>query len=412
MEQLTETLSEENPSTATPRSPEDEDLLKRSTKKTKRNRAMAEQTMTWSFNEGVQGASASAGLMSPGSAQWRTPVETPSNMWGRKENATRLDDVEVSDEESMEVGESDPNCPVITVTKEEKERLRRPWRRTLIIKVLGRKIGYSFLLQRLQKLWKPEASFDLIAIDQEFFLARFESLRDYEFAKFEGPWIILGHYLTVQEWRPNLFPHTNKLDKLLVWVRFPALPIEYFEEDFLKKIGMNIARPVKTDTTTSLVSIGKFARVCVELDLSRRLLSKFTLEGEVVPIEYEGIQMVCFKCGMYGHKKDQCGGQNLNEEGKGAEAQTDQEQNDKTQTKGKEQPKYQYTKPVRDFSKNFGEWMLVARKERKGYRRDGARAPNTGNRNHVQSQAAGAGGPQFQSRYAVLEDLDNNGNEL
>ncbi|XP_031091106.1 uncharacterized protein LOC115996077 [Ipomoea triloba] len=175
---------------------------------------------------------------------------------------------------------------------------------------------------------------------------------------------------------------------------------------------MNIGRPVKTDTTTSLVSIGKFARVCVELDLSRPLLSKFTLEGEIVPIEYEGIQMVCFKCGMYGHKKDQCGSQNLNEEGKGAEAQTDQEQNDITQTKGKEQPKYQYTKPVRDFSKNFGEWMLVAKKERKGYRRDGARAPNTGNRNHVQPQAAGAGGPQFQSRYAALEDLDNNGNEL
>lgn len=116
----------------------------------------------------------------------------------------------------MEEREAAPNYPIIRVTKEEKERLRRPWKRTLIVKVLGRKVGYTFLLQRLQKLWKPEANFDLIAIDQDYFLAKFDALSDYEFAKFEGPWIILGHYLTVQEWRPNFFPHKNKLDKLLV----------------------------------------------------------------------------------------------------------------------------------------------------------------------------------------------------
>ncbi|XP_031130711.1 uncharacterized protein LOC116032350 [Ipomoea triloba] len=156
-------------------------------------------------------------------------------------------------------------------------------------------------------MWKPESTFDLIAIDQDFYLAKFETLQDYEFAKYEGPWIIMGHYLTVQQWMPNFFPHKNKLDKLLVWVRFPAVPIEYFEDDFLKKIGKYIGRPIKVDTTTSLVSIGRFARVCVELDLTKPLLSKFTLGGEVIPIEYEGIQMVCFKCDIFGHKKEQCG---------------------------------------------------------------------------------------------------------
>ncbi|XP_031095188.1 uncharacterized protein LOC115999480 [Ipomoea triloba] len=193
----------------------------------------------------------------------------------------------------MDEASSDPNCPTIPVSKEEKERLRRPWRRTLIIKVLGRK--------------KPESNFDLIAIDQDYYLARFDALQDYEFAKYEGPWIIMGHYLTVQEWVSNFFPHKSRMDKLLVWVRFPAVPIEYFEDDFLMKIGKYIGRPIKVDTTTSLVSIGRFARVCVELDLTKSLLAKFTLGGEVIPIEYEGIQMVCFKCGIYGHKQDQCG---------------------------------------------------------------------------------------------------------
>lgn len=152
-------------------------------------------------------------------------------------------------------------------------------------------------------MWKLEASFDLIALDQDYFLAKFESLRDYEFTKFEGPWIILGHYLTMQEWKPNFHPYKNKVKKLLVWARLPALPIEYFEEAFLMKIGKQIGRPVKIDTTTSLASIGKFARICVEVDLSKSLLAKFTLEEEVLPIEYEGINLVCFQCGIYGHKQ-------------------------------------------------------------------------------------------------------------
>lgn len=180
-----------------------------------------------------------------------------------------------------------PMCPVIPVTREEKERLRRPWHLTLIIKLLGKKVNYSYLQQRLLKMCKPNASFYLIALDQDYFLAKFELLKDYEFGKFEGPWIILGHYLVVQECVPNFDPRTNKMEKLLVWVRFPTISIEYYEEEFMLKIRRNIGRHVKVDTTTNLISKGKFTRICIEVDLTNPLLSKFTLCEKVMPIEYE-----------------------------------------------------------------------------------------------------------------------------
>lgn len=137
-------------------------------------------------------------------------------------------------------------------------------------------------------------------------MAKFDSLRDYEFAKYDGPWIILDHYLIVQELEPNFIPQKNKLDMLLLWVRFPLLPIEYFKEEFLMKIDKEIGRRIRIDTTTSLISKGKFARVCIEVDLFKPILSKFTLCGEVMPIEYEGIHLVCFSCGIYGQKQGQC----------------------------------------------------------------------------------------------------------
>ena len=120
----------------------------------------------------------------------------------------------------------DADCPRIKMTKEEKIRIMRLWRRTLIIKLLGRDIGYNLLYRKIHELWKPKASVDLVAIDNGFSSIRFSSEEDYEFTKYKGPWMIVNHYLTVRQWH---HPNQNTLGSLLVWVRIPCLPIEYFD---------------------------------------------------------------------------------------------------------------------------------------------------------------------------------------
>lgn len=56
----------------------------------------------------------------------------------------------VSDDDDEEgKGDTYPDCLVITVTKEEKARLQKPWRQSLIVKVWGRKGGYTTLLKRI-----------------------------------------------------------------------------------------------------------------------------------------------------------------------------------------------------------------------------------------------------------------------
>ena len=47
--------------------------------------------------------------------------------------------------------------------------------------------------------------------------------------------------------------------------------------------------------------------MCVEVDLTKPLLSKFRLNGRVWGIQYEGLKMICFKCGRQGHKEENCG---------------------------------------------------------------------------------------------------------
>ena len=43
------------------------------------------------------------------------------------------------------------------------------------------------------------------------------------------------------------------------------------------KLGSKIGNSVQIDSTTSMASRGHFARLCVEVDLTKPLVSKFTL---------------------------------------------------------------------------------------------------------------------------------------
>lgn len=63
---------------------------------------------------------------------------------------------------------------------------------------------------------------------------------------------------------------------------------------------------LKIDTHTSIHSRGKFARICVEIDLSYKLVPYFTVLDDEFSLEYEGLHSICFGCGKYGHKKENC----------------------------------------------------------------------------------------------------------
>lgn len=75
-------------------------------------------------------------------------------------------------------------------------------------------------------------------------------------------------------------------------------------------LGEHIEEPKFIDDATSVVSRGRFARMCIEVDITKPLLSKFKLRRRIRCIEYEGVHLICFKCGVYGNREDQCNSHN------------------------------------------------------------------------------------------------------
>ncbi|CAN1141727.1 hypothetical protein LINPERHAP2_LOCUS12662, partial [Linum perenne] len=106
-------------------------------------------------------------------------------------------------------------------------------------------------------------------------------------------------------WTPE-FNEEEPLRKLLTWVHLLKLPIHFFNQLAVTRIGNYIGRTVRLDLATTEGARGRYARVCVEVDLSKPLLGKYMIENRTFLVEYESLENIYETCGIYGHKTAGC----------------------------------------------------------------------------------------------------------
>ncbi|CAN1146814.1 hypothetical protein LINPERHAP1_LOCUS18735, partial [Linum perenne] len=98
----------------------------------------------------------------------------------------------------------------------------------------------------------------------------------------------------------------SQVNTIRAWVRLSGIPLEYFDDGILRAVRDRIGNTVHVDNTTLFGSRGNYARVCVEIDLHKPLVSKYHLNRKVRHVEYEGLHEICFHCGRYGHNQGGC----------------------------------------------------------------------------------------------------------
>lgn len=193
--------------------------------------------------------------------------------------------------------------PRVTFSKALRKELCSAWKMALIIKYLGKNIHFNVLNQRLPTIWNLQGKMMLIDIGYGCFVARFDNKLDYLHALLDGPWKIFDNYIVAQRWEPAFRPRTTRFSKMAVWVRLPELPMEYFRDDTIRAILENIGKPLKLDRTTTVAAKGRFARAAIEIDMNKPLVSEVWVDNDVQVVEYEGLHVVCFKCGVLGHRE-------------------------------------------------------------------------------------------------------------
>ncbi|CAL1406397.1 unnamed protein product [Linum trigynum] len=107
------------------------------------------------------------------------------------------------------------------------------------------------------------------------------------------------NYLTVHPWYPEFNAYSHQISSTLVWARLLDIPIHYFHPDAVMKNGARIGKPIRIDHATRMGARSDYARVCVQVDLTKPLLSQFRLKGIKYFIQYEGLEKICLNCGTY-----------------------------------------------------------------------------------------------------------------
>ncbi|KAJ1398487.1 hypothetical protein SESBI_31087 [Sesbania bispinosa] len=140
------------------------------------------------------------------------------------------DDSKWFEKEFSEISNDQPRpwvpVPTIPISKDELEAWSNPWKDSLIVKLLGRRVNYKVIEAKLQKSWVKNGFISIIDIHNDYYAVHFSSMEDYNHALFEGPWMIADHYLTVQRWRP-LFSLDDQTFKRLPGFAFRNFLLNY-----------------------------------------------------------------------------------------------------------------------------------------------------------------------------------------
>ncbi|KAL8166288.1 hypothetical protein V2J09_007787 [Rumex salicifolius] len=232
----------------------------------------------------------------------------------------------------MEIGfpNGEDGEPEITIGQDVLEVMAGLWKQCMLVKVLGRKVNLPSLDRRLRELWKPRGGMFVVDLPRQFFMVRFEDEQDYFAALTGGPWKIFGSYLLVQAWTLEFDPSCDDIVTTPVWVRLSNIPMIFYHRTILMGIASSLGKPVRVDLTTLRFERARFARVCVEVNLTKPLKGTILVNGERFFVSYEGLNTICSSCGIYGHLPANCPRKKTSEEPRGTSTEnpTNVENND------------------------------------------------------------------------------------
>lgn len=95
------------------------------------------------------------------------------------------------------------------------------------------------------------------------------------------------------------------------WIKLPGLPPPFWHNSYIAAIVNSFVIFLDTDARTQACTIMKYARVCVEVDVTRKMPDKVRIalpnnKSFWQQIVLEGNWSYCSHCKMHGHDLLQC----------------------------------------------------------------------------------------------------------
>jgi len=150
----------------------------------------------------------------------------------------------------------------------------------------------------------------ILLCSKGFFIVLFDSPDEFQQVLSQGPWFWGRAGLFLTPWFPEFDANTMVVTKMPVWVRLPNLPLPFWPYPVLEDIGNLLGRFIKSDNERKDKGLYTYARICVEIDLSKGLPDRIYLKHEsynwLQILDYENTSFRCRFCNLTGHLQDTC----------------------------------------------------------------------------------------------------------
>ncbi|CAH9093033.1 unnamed protein product [Cuscuta europaea] len=121
-----------------------------------------------------------------------------------------------------------------------------------------------------------------------------------------GPYTVFGKLLMLKVLSENFSFEDEEFLKVPIWVKFHDLPLQLWNDEAMSEVASMVGIPITTDKITQERINNDYARVLIEVDVSKppplsfhiRLPSQKVFKQSVV---YETFPSYCFHCKEFGH---------------------------------------------------------------------------------------------------------------
>nr|XP_010917814.1 uncharacterized protein LOC105042341 [Elaeis guineensis] len=142
---------------------------------------------------------------------------------------------------------------------------------SVLVRSVGRRVPSAWMAPEFRDRRKLQYEPEAVALSEDHHLIRFQSAADCEGVLLGGPWFVADQLLAVEPWVPGFVPGVKQVRRVVVWLRLPGLPMEFWSPGMRRAIVAEAGKPVAVDEFTNNHRKAGFAKFRVELDAGEPL---------------------------------------------------------------------------------------------------------------------------------------------
>ena len=168
----------------------------------------------------------------------------------------------------------------------------KEWETSLVGHFLDSKLPFHVVNSTARKIWRNAGLLEVHSKGNGFFLFKFRNEAGLLEVLEGGPWLIAGHHIFLKRWRWGLRLTKEVVSRIPVWVQLHDVPLEYWIAEGLSCLASAVGIPLYADSATEGRRRLNYARVCIEIDASKPIVTEFSVDLFNDAMQVDGTSLI------------------------------------------------------------------------------------------------------------------------